>query len=866
MDHKINIFLYICKKERDVKAKNGIQKKLVPTINKFNKKIIIKYVLYDCKNKTYMIKKKWKVHHILNKTKKKIKKKKKEKKIKNLIYDEMIYNKNNFKNVHKVDNDNVHLSNNILSFNKKDGFPKSSYKILLQAIGKNIKKFRNSTIINTGVDTNKQEKNVFFYGFMFTKYYNKYKRENGLVVEKFNFFKEDKRIKKTCEVLKKYQYFTDTSYKEYKNSVYIDECMRRKKGLIFDIYDYIMRMGYKNIKIYLSSWLYINERVIDLGGNNKIKCKKKKITKKIRRYNKVTFCHRCFIKKTFDYKNLRYPQCCNNLPSKEKIRTKDNLRNSIKRIIKKFIKYINNNILHKRDIFNICFIFQYMILTNEKKKIFVYLINFPFCNIYKDNIFNNNNNEKCLLFLFHKRILKYLKCINDYTTFLFPFNSSKACQEGLNLKKKMISFIKHIKKKSLKNCKREKWKGTKPKKVKLRNMNFYFNMVKKREERKYNYASDNYMNKNNILDEKEKKKNHMIYHKKDIIFHTHMFELFVRLIFENSRTYFTIFINEQTYDNELYKSIYYLNLCKIIDTKIYLKGSAMMVTRVQNSIKNTSKNRKNNRNENNDKDHNNNNNNNILMCEEPNDVIDKLLRQSDIYKNEIQEKDKMLLNLQNDIQKKNKTLEELGEEIQKYKNDNLDNMKIIQSLKYKITRKDIHKNDNSTTEAGQKNNNYLIKLYNENNILKEKLKKLNSSSKQQDNSTKLMIKLEHKKEEENQSNLINSIDKKDDDQMGKINFFMKAFLDAEQKLYIADVVINTQKEIMTKMKKERSNYLENIKAKKIIFKKELEKSLDFIFSLCEDIGSKKEKICITNRMKNLQDCIYDFLREFEGSY
>lgn len=151
MDHKINIFLYICKKERDVKAKKGIQKKLIPTINKFNKKIIIKYVLYDCKNKTYMIKKKWKVHYILNKTKKKIKKKKKEKKIKNLIYDEMIYNKNNFKNVHKVDNDNVHLSNNNLSFNKKDGFPKSSYKILLQAIGKNIKKFRNSTIINTGI-------------------------------------------------------------------------------------------------------------------------------------------------------------------------------------------------------------------------------------------------------------------------------------------------------------------------------------------------------------------------------------------------------------------------------------------------------------------------------------------------------------------------------------------------------------------------------------------------------------------------------------------------------------------------------------------------------------------------------------------
>lgn len=71
------------------------------------------------------------------------------------------------------------------------------------------------------------------------------KRENGLVVEKCNFFKEDKRIKKTCEVHKKYQYFTDTSYKEYKNSVYIDECMRRKKGLIFDIYDYIMKMGYK---------------------------------------------------------------------------------------------------------------------------------------------------------------------------------------------------------------------------------------------------------------------------------------------------------------------------------------------------------------------------------------------------------------------------------------------------------------------------------------------------------------------------------------------------------------------------------------------------------------------------------------------
>ncbi|ETW53616.1 hypothetical protein PFUGPA_04632 [Plasmodium falciparum Palo Alto/Uganda] len=68
------------------------------------------------------------------------------------------------------------------------------------------------------------------------------------------------------------------------------------------------------------------------------------------------------------------------------------------------------------------------------------------------------------------------------------------------------------------------------------------------------------------------------------------------------------------------------------------------------------------------------------------------------------------------------------------------------------------------------------------------------------------------------------------------------------------------------MKKDRNNYLEHIKAKKIIFKKELEKSLDFIFSLCEDIGSKKEKICITNRMKNLQDCIYDFLREFEGSY
>ncbi|SOV21233.1 conserved Plasmodium protein, unknown function [Plasmodium sp. DRC-Itaito] len=863
MNHNINIFLFICKKENDIKAKKGIQKKLIPTINKFNKKIIIKYVLYDCRNKTYMIKKKWKVHYILNKTKKKVKKKKKEKIIKNLIHDEMIYNKNNFDNVHKVDNKNVHLNNNILSFNKKDGCPKSSYRILLQTIGKNIKKFKNSTIINTGVDTKKQEKNVFFYGFLFTKYYNKYKRENGLVVERCSFIEEDKRVKQPYAVFKKYEHITDTSDKEYKNSLDIDDCMRRKKGLIFDIYDYIMKMGYKYIKVYLSSWLYINERIIDLGGKNKIKCKKKKITKKIIRYNKVTFCHRCFIKKTFDYKNLRYPQCCNNLPSKEKIKTKDNLRNSIKKIIKKFIKYIyNNNILYKRDIYNICFIVQYMILTNEKKKMFVYLINFPFCNIYKDNIFNNNNNEKCLLFLFHKRILKYLKGINDYTTFLFPFNNSKVCQMGLNLKKKMISFIKNTKKKSLlENCKREKWKRKKYKKVKLSNINFYVNMVNKREEKKkYNYASDNYMNKYNILDEKEKKKNHRIYHKKNIIFHTHMFELFVRLIFENTKTYFTIFINEQTYDNELYKSIYYLNLCQMINTKICLTGSAVMVTRVQKNIKN--KNRKNNRNENNDKDD---NNKNLLTCGEQNDMVAKLVKQNDIYKNEIQEKDKMLLNLQNDIEKKNKTLEELEEEIQKYKNENLDNIKIIQSLKYKITRKDIHKNDNNTTEAGQKNNNYLIKLYNENNILKEKLKKFNSSIKKQDSSTKLMIKLEHNKED-NQSGIINITDKKDDDQIKKMSFFMKAFLDAEQKLYTADVVINTQKEIMTKMKKERNNYLENIKAKKLTFKKELENSLDFIFSLCEDIRSKKEKICITNRMKNLKDCIYDFLREFEGSY
>lgn len=46
-------------------------------------------------------------------------------------------------------------------------------------------------------------------------------------------------------------------------------------------------------------------------------------------------------------------------------------------------------------------------------------------------------------------------------------------------------------------------------------------------------------------------------------------------------------------------------------------------------------------------------------------------------------------------------------------------------------------------------------------------------------------------------------------------------------------------------------------------KREVEKSLDFIHSICEDIKTKKEKICLANRINKLHDCINSFLETFE---
>ncbi|CRH00643.1 conserved Plasmodium protein, unknown function [Plasmodium relictum] len=808
MSHRINVFVYICKMKKEIKIKKDIIKKIVPTKNKSSKNIIVKYILCDRKRKNYIIKKKWKINYILNKTRKKKKKKRK-----NYI------GENNSTKIFSIEEDEIkkeyNLTKNLLDIKKNRENNSESYNHLLKKITKNIKSYTNTTVINTGVDTYKNEKNVFLYGNLFMKYLKKYGKKKRRIEKKLKNFQRseikhkesisEKRKKKKEEFYNSYEGSFDNKENSYEDKNIYEDCLK-KKGLIYDIYDYIIKMNYENIKISLSSWVYKNNKIIDIL--KKKYQKKRKIKKK-----KESFCHKCFIRKFFDNSNLKYPKCCNDLPFKKTIKNDKNLKSILKYIIRKYIRIINN----VREKSNLCLIFKYKIIINNQN-IFVYFINFPLCNIERNKIFYNSNNEKSLLFLFNKKIVNSLKNISDYSNFLFPFNSSKKCQKALNLKKKIIYFIRN-KKYSFKNYKCMK---------KEMIMNNYLNDIQKDK-----FASDNDINikkKNNIKYDFTK------YNKKDMIFHVLVFELLIRLIFENSKTYFTIFISGITNGYDFYKNIYYLNLSKIINVNVKLKNR---ITKKNKKVKSK------------------------FVCDDEN-LLNNLLKENNKFKNEIDERDKIIIQLENEINEKNILVSQLENEITKNKEENVDKVKIIENLKNKISKKEASKKE-YIDESSQKNNNYLKKLYNENNLLKEKIKKLSSLIKKDETYSKVSDKLLGKNMN-SETMLLKNFDNKKEDENDKLSFFFKAFVDTEQKLYIADAVIKTQKEIITKIKKDKNYYFEEIKKKKIVFKKELENSLDFIYSVCEDIKTKKEKICLKNRINKLQDCINTFLNEFEKDY
>ncbi|CRG97803.1 conserved Plasmodium protein, unknown function [Plasmodium gallinaceum] len=807
MNYKINVFLYICKIKNEIKIKKDIIKKIIPTKNKSNKNIIVKYLLYNRRNKSYIIKRKWKINYILNKTKKK---KKKERKnyigesdsIKKFYDREDIISKKN------------DLTKNLLNTNKSRENISTSYNHLLNKINRNIKNYTNTTIINTGVDTHENEKNVFLYGSLFIKYLNKCNEKKKEEIKKTSkYFKTSKmkyeeiisenktKNKKECYNNFKSSCDIKENYYEYKDNV---EEYSKKKGLIYDIYDYIIKMNYENIKISISSWVYRNYKIIDI-------LKKKYQKKKKIKNKKESFCYKCFINKFFNNSNLKYTKCCNNLPFRKTIKNYKNLKSILKYIIRKYVKIINNI----REKTNVCFLFKYKFMINNRN-IFLYFINFPLCNIEKNKIFYNINNEKSLLFLFNKKIVNSLKDINDYSNFLFPFSNSKKCQKVINLKKKIIYFVKN---------KKYSFKDNKNVKKEI----FINNSLSNH--RKHKFASDNDIN---IRKKNNTKCDFTKYNKKDMIFHVLIFELLIRLIFENSKTYFTIFISDITNDYDFYKNIYYLNLSKIINICVKLKN-----TTKKKKIKSKS-----------------------LLSQK--NLLDNLLKENDKFKNKIEGKDKIILQLENEINEKNKIVSELENEIQKNKDENLDKIKIIENLKKKISKKETLKTEN-TDEYSQKNNNYLKKLYNENNLLKEKIKKLNNLIKKEETFLKTTDKL-CEKNDNSESMLLRRLDNNNENENDKLNFFFKAFVDTEQKLYIADIVIKTQKEIITKIKKDKNYYFEELQKKKIIFKKELENSLDFIYSVCEDIKTKKEKICLKNRINKLQDCINTFLNELEKNY
>ncbi|VWU49933.1 conserved protein, unknown function [Hepatocystis sp. ex Piliocolobus tephrosceles] len=701
--------------------------------------------------------------------------------------------------------------------------------------------------------------------------------------------------------------------------------------------------------------------------------KKKKYLKKkknVIHVNKTTssstFCHKCYIKNSFDNCNCALYSSCKMLPIKKIIKNSKNLMYCLKIIIKNSINIIKNKknkkITKKRKN-NLCYVFKFKIKIKEEYST-VYLINFPICNIKNNNIFCNNNNEKTLLFLFNKKIRKTIKNINNYSNFIFPFNNSKDCQKADNLKKKIIYFLSRKKSpfyKTNKNTNKLTWeKKNNDKDIIEKDVNLELvasdqrelvksdqqelirsdqrelvthdqrelvthdqrelvthdqrelvtsdqqrlvtsdqrelvtssqrELVKSdqqeliRSDQRELVTSEKCLSENSTYKAFEKEKEKKVkeeytssmhtfmnkqtedikkepvftkYRKKDIIFHIHMFELLIRLIFDYSKTYFTFFISKLTCVDEFYKNMYYLNLSKLVNIKIQHKKKKkkksekdMSTTSVKMATEMNIKNL------------------NIKNERSTNNLLNKLIKENDDYKTKINEKDEKIISLNNEIKNIKQNIIQLENELTKQKDENLNKIKIIENLKNKIHKKDVTQNDkndkNNSTDQLLKNSNYIKKLYNENNILKDKIKKLNSLTKRQCSSSLNPLPNILDKKEFSKTDLVdNKAGAKENDQSEKANFYFNAFLNAEQTIYTADIVINTQKEIIAKIKKDHNDYLEEFQKSKDVFKKEIEKSLDFIYSVCEDIKTKKEKICLTNRINKLHENINNFLYKFE---
>ncbi|CAD2108042.1 conserved Plasmodium protein, unknown function [Plasmodium vinckei] len=807
MNHRIRTFLYICKSKDNVNHKKRVIKKFIIKQKTSTKNVTIQYGQYDCKTKDVLVKKEWNINHVLNRRKKRNMKKAE---INENANDEHIADSYNVENDKSVDNKNY--SNKCINYEENKFNSSRSYIMFLKKILKNIENGENTTVINSGIDTKKNEKNVFFYGSIF----NKYLRKES---------KKDEEKAKTSDNYEREYIHKGGKRKKQNNKRNMKNDKKNicnKQGIIIDIYDYIEGMKKEDLKISISSWVYKNYKIVDMIKSNSNKYR-------IRQ----NICHRCFIKKYVDYPNNNKIKGCINFPKKKMIHNKEELTKCVKYITKRFVKMLKNS-----DLINICFVFKYNIIMGYQNS-YIYLINLPQCNIKKNQIFYNDNNEKTLLFLFNKTIVKSIKSVNDYSSIIFPFSISKECQKPIYLKKKMISYIKNVKFKNGEMGHHEKYNK---KLNKRKNIFNSFNESCKSDKcsinSKYKESYEKRLegkvskkhNQNRELQKNEKEDILKKYSKREIIFHMHLFELLIRLVFEKTRTYFVFFINKKTYNLDFYRNIYYLNMCKIVNIKICTKDK----------VKKEKKRKE----------------------YEKNKILENLRDKNNNYKKIINEKDILITNLENEINENKQLVSNIKNEFAKYKSEHSEKMK-TEILKSKGSKCVISKNDSTiiTSNINQqllKNNNYIKKLYNENNLLKERIKKLMRSNCEdintnQDKKISDVTKLSKLCLPDNEEK------KKETEKCDKLIFYLKAFLDTEQKLYTADVLINIQANIIEEIKKEQQIYFENIERRKLILKKEIESSFDFIYSVCEDIQTKKEKICLTNRINKLQDCINDFL-------
>ncbi|EDL43460.1 hypothetical protein, conserved [Plasmodium vivax] len=675
MGHKIDIFLYICKTENEAKVKKDVVKRLIPTKRKFTREVVVKYVLHNCKTKNNLVKKKWSISYMLNKTKDRRKRGRKgeqleRKQLGKRQLDEVTLQRGEVTDEQKTENSSQNGSHHLVR-RKSCAKNSGAYKKLLNRILRNVRSGQSTTVINTGVDTQKREKNVFFYGHLYRRYLRdsgnaleKEETPSGVTSEKSEEAASEGEIKKDKMQMKKTK---NESHKgcrdpcgrakrrreDHTQSANFEECLKKKKGLILDIYDWIVSTNSEeDMKISISSWTYKNCKIMDML--KKKRCSEDKNRASGRKGGRKTppFCHRCFIKKSFDNPNFEDPQCCKELPIKRPIQNGEHLTRCLKRIIKRCRKFFGPS---KKGITNVCFVFKYKIRVDGRDSC-VYLVNFPLCNVQKNKIFHNSNSEKSLLFLFNKKILKWVRSVSDYSSFVFPFNNAKGCQRALKLKKKMVYFVRDGAPKE-ENDPSEKT-GTKEE-----------------------------TEPTGVITPFRKHK------KKDIIFHMHLFELLIRLIFENTKTYFTFFITELTHDGEFYKNVYYLNLSQIVNVRMKQRGK-----------KNTAR------------------------GGDTSSELHNLMKQNDQCKHMISERDNTIRMLQNEVREKKNEVSELEDQLSKYKKDHLDKLKIIENLKSKMLKKEsTNQKENNANEQMVKNANYVKKLYNENNLLKEKIKKLNES-------------------------------------------------------------------------------------------------------------------------------------------